>query len=421
MDATVSALTAVYLLDALIGVAMAGAVWRRRAASGGAALAGMIVAAAIWAVFDAIELHAPSIASKRLAGQFQYVGIVAVAPFFFLAALGLAGRRRPLPPAALVAIWGVPLVTLGVAWTSQWHQWLWRSVTLAPDSLFAVYHYGWWFWVLIAQNYVLLVIGTAALLRASMQVARPFRAPLIVVVIAALLPALGNIAYVLKWGPWPGLNWFTISITISGILLAWVILREGLLDLLPRAREALVGLIPDGVVVLGHDGAILFANQAATDTLAIGDRAGRLPDGAWPSGAADDAGPRELEIDAGGTRKWVDVRSDVVRDRWGETAGRLLVVRDISARKALEAERESLIAELQRALHAVQMLEGLLPICANCRNVRDDEGYWRQIDEYLHSRAGVRFTHGLCPTCAKQLYGPDAGTDTAPGGGTDPA
>jgi len=418
MEATRSALTVVYLVAALIGAAMAVAVWRRREASGAAALAGMIVAGAWWAVFDALELHVPTVAGKRLSGQLQYVGIVATAPFFFQAALGLAGRRRPLSSAALVAVWGIPLVTLGVAWTSQWHTWLWRSVTLAPDSLFAVYHYGWWFWVLIAQNYVLLAIGTVALLRASMQVARPFRAPLIVVVFAALLPAFGNIAYVLKWGPWPGLNWFTLSITISGILLAWVILREGLLDLLPRARETLVGLVPDGVVVLDHAGAILFANQSATETLALADGAGRLPDGDWPAGAADHAAPRELEIDAGGARTWIDVRTDVVRDRWGELAGRLLVVRDITARKALETERENLIAELQRALHTVRTLEGLLPICANCRNVRDDEGYWRQIDEYLHSRAGVQFTHGLCPACAEKLYGPDAAA--APGQGDEP-
>ena len=62
--------------------------------------------------------------------------------------------------------------------------------------------------------------------------------------------------------------------------------------------------------------------------------------------------------------------------------------------------------ELKSALHTVKTLEDLLPICASCRNVKDDEGYWRRIDEYLYSRAGVQFTHGLCPACAEKLYGP---------------
>jgi len=119
-------------------------------------------------------------------------------------------------------------------------------------------------------------------------------------------------------------------------------------------------------------------------------------------------------------RKWIDVRSDFVRDRWGDTAGRLLVVRDVTARKALETERENLIVELQNALNTVRTLEELLPICASCRNVRDDEGYWRRIDEYLYSRAGVQFTHGLCPACAEKLYGPYLRADAAGHGGHEP-
>jgi len=413
MAASVTVLTVVYLAAALIGALTAAAVWRRREAPGGAALAGMLAAVAIWALCDVIEVHLTTVDAKRLSSQFQYFGVVSAAPFFFHAALALSGRRRPLSPAARAAGWGIPLVTIVVAWSSPWHTWLWQSIAIEPGSVFAVYHYGWWFWVLTAQNYVLLAIGTTVLLRASVQVARPFRGPLLVVVISVLLPWLGNIAYVFKLSPWQGLNWFSISITVSGVLLAWVVVREGLLDLLPRAREALVGLMTDGVVVLDRDGAVLFANRAAIDVLAIQDGPVRLPEALWTAGASDDLRSRELELDVGGTRKWIDVRSDVVRDRWGETAGRLLVVRDITARKALETERENLIVDLQDALHTVRTLEDLLPICANCRNVRDDEGYWRRIDEYLYSHAGVQFTHGLCPTCAEQLYGQYLRADAA--------
>ena len=419
MPASVNALTAVYLAAALIGVLTAAAVWRRRGAPGGAALAAMLGSAGIWALCDAIELHTPTVAGKRLSSQFQYFGVVSAAPFFFHAALALAGRRRRLSRAALVAVWGIPLVTLVLAWSSRWHTWLWQAITLAPDSPFAVYHYGWWFWLLTAQHCVLLSIATVVLLRASAQVARPFRGPLIVVVISVLLPWLGNIAYVFKLSPWPGLNWFSISITVSGVLLAWVVLSEGLLDLLPRAREALVGLMADGVVVLDCEGAVLFANHAAIDILAIRDGPVRLPEVVW-TGASDDLRSRELEIDVAGTQRWIDVRSDLVRDRWGETAGRLLVVRDVTARKALETERENLIVELKSALHTVKTLEDLLPICASCRNVRDDEGYWRRIDEYLHSRAGMQFTHGLCPACAEKLYGPYLRADAARSGGQEP-
>jgi len=86
-------------------------------------------------------------------------------------------------------------------------------------------------------------------------------------------------------------------------------------------------------------------------------------------------------------------------------AGRLVVTRDITVRKVLEAERERLIGELKRALNEVRTLEELLPICASCKKVRDDKGYWSQIDVYLRTRAAVEFTHGICPDCDARLYG----------------
>ena len=77
---------------------------------------------------------------------------------------------------------------------------------------------------------------------------------------------------------------------------------------------------------------------------------------------------------------------------------------EITARKLAENERERLIVELREALEKVETLSGLLPICASCKNVRDDQGYWRRIEGYISERSGAEFTHGLCPTCAKELH-----------------
>lgn len=78
---------------------------------------------------------------------------------------------------------------------------------------------------------------------------------------------------------------------------------------------------------------------------------------------------------------------------------------DISERKAAEAEREKLIGELRKALSEIRTLRGFLPICASCKNIRDDEGYWHQIEIYIRNRADVDFTHSICPDCEKRLYG----------------
>ncbi len=73
-------------------------------------------------------------------------------------------------------------------------------------------------------------------------------------------------------------------------------------------------------------------------------------------------------------------------------------------RKAREAEKETLIADLQEALARVRLLSGLLPICASCKKIRDDQGYWNQIESYVRDHSEAKFSHGICPECANKLY-----------------
>ncbi len=86
------------------------------------------------------------------------------------------------------------------------------------------------------------------------------------------------------------------------------------------------------------------------------------------------------------------------------------IARDITARKRTEKERESLISKLQEALNSIKTLKGLLPICANCKNIRDDKGYWNQIETYIRNNTDAEFSHSICPDCARKLY-PDLELD----------
>ena len=77
---------------------------------------------------------------------------------------------------------------------------------------------------------------------------------------------------------------------------------------------------------------------------------------------------------------------------------------DITARKRAEEERERLILELQEALAEVKTLSGLLPICASCKSIRNDQGYWQQIEAYIKEHSKAEFSHSVCPKCAEKLY-----------------
>ena len=81
----------------------------------------------------------------------------------------------------------------------------------------------------------------------------------------------------------------------------------------------------------------------------------------------------------------------------------LTVVRDITGRKRAEEEREELIIGLQEALDKVKALSGLLPICAWCKKIRDDQGYWKQVDQYIQEHSNAMFTHGICPECCDKI------------------
>lgn len=91
-------------------------------------------------------------------------------------------------------------------------------------------------------------------------------------------------------------------------------------------------------------------------------------------------------------------------DSDGSVTGVIGIFEDITERKLVEKDRERLIRELQDALSKIKTLGGLIPICASCRRVRDDKGYWSQIEAYIRDHSEVDFSHGLCPDCAKNYY-----------------
>jgi hypothetical protein len=93
------------------------------------------------------------------------------------------------------------------------------------------------------------------------------------------------------------------------------------------------------------------------------------------------------------------------RTSWNLEDSNARLSREIEARKLIQQEKEKLIAELHSSLKKVKMLSGFLPICACCKKIRDDGGYWNQIESYIRDHSEVEFSHGICPECANEHYG----------------
>lgn len=98
------------------------------------------------------------------------------------------------------------------------------------------------------------------------------------------------------------------------------------------------------------------------------------------------------------------ITATVRRSKDGSIVGYHGTIRDVTEIKKGQEERERLISELQRTLSEVKTLRGFLPICSHCKKIRDDKGYWNQIESYIHKHSDAEFSHGICPECAKKYY-----------------
>jgi PAS domain S-box-containing protein len=105
-----------------------------------------------------------------------------------------------------------------------------------------------------------------------------------------------------------------------------------------------------------------------------------------------------------GEERWHLTSKVPILNAQGEVTGIVGISRDITLRKQLEEQRDHYVKELQEALESVQTLSGMLPICAECKKIRDDKGYWQQVEGYIMNHSSARFTHGLCPECMARTY-----------------
>ena len=113
----------------------------------------------------------------------------------------------------------------------------------------------------------------------------------------------------------------------------------------------------------------------------------------------------EIEIiQPSGEKRQLLVTATPQKDSDGQVIGTFGIFRDITERKRAEEEQKKLIKELQKALEKIKTLKGLIPICTNCKKIRNDKGFWQQVEAYISEHSEAEFSHGICPDCMKKLY-----------------
>jgi PAS domain S-box-containing protein len=178
-----------------------------------------------------------------------------------------------------------------------------------------------------------------------------------------------------------------------------------------RARSEnsdLVESIPDGFQAFDPDFRLTFMNRAGESMLerSAGELLGKTIWDVFPALETEVEQllrrvmlvrlPGVCETHYAPSGRWLSFHVNPFRD------GISVLFRDISERRNTEAERERLIRELQAALADVRTLRGLIPICAWCKRIRNDYGYWEQLELYIKNHSDADFTHGMCPDCARK-------------------
>jgi len=109
-------------------------------------------------------------------------------------------------------------------------------------------------------------------------------------------------------------------------------------------------------------------------------------------------------ITPSGKNKWIQLTSMPSEELCDSQVIWSGVILDITENKQLEVERDRTLLQLQQALAQVKTLRGYLPICCSCKKIRDDKGYWSQIELYISQHSEIEFSHGICPDCVEKLY-----------------
>lgn len=405
------------LISAILSSAAAIYIWRRRSAAGALSLALLMLSIAIWSFAYAMELSGTEKPIMRFWLRIEYLGIAFLPLWGVLFTLQYTGRNKWLTIRNITALSVIPIITLILNWTNEWHQLFYKEINLEISHGMAilVLTKGIWYWVHISFVYAVYLLMSLLILHMYWQRGRLYRVQALTVVVAMLPPVIGNMLYLTNLSPFPNLDLSPFAFNATGILIIWGLFHYRIFNVVPVARDMLIENISDGLLVLDIANCVVDINPAAQRltgveiSSAIGQNIETLLP-AWTeflvciADNSDKEKMRQKIIITENINQHIDLRIIRLTDRQGNERGKLIILRDISVEKKQKAKQEELINNLQEALAQVKTLSGLLPICANCKKIRDDQGYWHQVETYIRSHSEADFSHSICPECGKKLY-----------------
>ncbi len=384
--------------------------WKRRGIPSMRHFAVAMVASAAWSVFHIGQLSVPSLAGQMLFLKLQ-VTITITMPVL---CLSICLRDTKMSPHAtnrhLIVLGVIPALSMLLLWTDPWHHLFARTASLeslGPISALRV-EPGAWFWVHAIYSYGAILATTLLLADRSRL---PWRLGGIPAAILLAVPASATVCvgYRLGFLPFTGPDPTPLILNGTFMVLSWAVLRGQTIGLVPVARERVIDQMSEAIIVLDDLSRVVDINLAARDLLGNtrDDIVGQHADVVLPGQSTWQQlmqsarnGQETTHVAPNSAGRHLEASLIALRDSFGHPIGHLVTMRDVTAQRREALEREALLERMQSAAEQAHTLGNLLPICAWCGKVRDDTGYWQNLEHFVsqHSHADVRL--GLCPDCA---------------------
>ncbi|KYC49471.1 MAG: sensory histidine kinase AtoS [Candidatus Methanofastidiosum methylothiophilum] len=257
-------------LSSIVSVILIGLLLKRKKSRVNTYLMLLLISIFIWSFTDLLNLFSTSLSEKIFWTNFTYFGSAILPVFWILFVLEYVGKGDVITRFRIILLSIIPIVSIILLWTNDYHQLMRESINLVTISgvLSTSKIYGYWFWVELAYNYLLMFLGMTMIYNSLSITHNIYRKQGIIFLVGILVPWASNFISVFNAIEFPT-DMTSVSFSITAIVVFWGITRVQLLDIIPTAHQKFFGNIPDGVIILGGIKQVLDLNPTAESLLGI--------------------------------------------------------------------------------------------------------------------------------------------------------
>ncbi len=321
---------------------------------------------AIWATMYAFEFGTSDLQTKILWSKLSYFGIAFLPVSYFLFTTAFSQKDHLLTNRNIFLLSIIPVITIGLILTNDSHHLVWTKVTPDPVENIAHYHHGplFWFYWIYAQ--ALTISGFFNLVHSMYKFTAYYKSQIGILIVASLFPLVANLMYVTNLNPFPGFDWTPVSFVITGLIVAFGIVRYRMFDLVPYARNKVIDTMDDGAMIINPEGFIEDCNEAACLIFNLSKKE------LIPSLFAEKLGKYLVLVDALNSKKtgnihfetenkYYQVRISPIYYKNKNFSGNLLLIHDITTIKLAEDElkksNKKLLEEIEKKEKLIEDLD----------------------------------------------------------------